>query len=34
MYDCHELNYKHIALSRLQISDIYDFTIQIVQNSP
>ena len=33
-YDRHELNYKQIALSRLPISIMGDYTIQTIRNSP
>ena len=32
-YDRHELNYNQIALSRLPMSVIEDYTIQTVMNS-
>jgi NAD(P)H-quinone oxidoreductase subunit I len=33
-YDRHELNYNQIALSRLPISIMGDYTIQTIRNSP
>ena len=32
-YDRHELNYNQIALSRLPISIMEDYTIQTIRNS-
>jgi NAD(P)H-quinone oxidoreductase subunit I len=33
-YDHHELNYNQIALSRLPVSIMGDYTIQTIRNSP